>query len=187
MMEEEDRISIPVKYVMTSPVITVKAKEPVTKVADIMGKADVGSVIVTDDEGRPLGIITERDIVKKVVAMNLNAQKVKSQDIMSQPLITINQETELKDAARLMNRANVKRLAIMYKGKLMGIISSKDILGVTPELIETIIEKARIKERRFTPRAGEAVVGYCEVCGQWSDALMDMDGKFLCDDCREEG
>lgn len=186
LMGEEDRLSLPVKYVMTSPVITVKVDEPITRVADLMDKADVGSVVVIDERERPVGMITERDIVKRVVAKNLNAERLRSQEIMSQPLITVDPETDLKEAARLMNRANIKRLAVIYKGKLMGIISSKDILDVTPELLETIIERARIAERRFVPHGGEAVVGYCEVCGQWSDTLMEENGKFLCEDCREE-
>ncbi|MBS7609878.1 CBS domain-containing protein [Candidatus Bathyarchaeota archaeon] len=186
MMDEEDRLSLPVKYVMTSPVISVRIDDPITKVAELMEKADVGSVVVVDEKDRPVGMITERDIVKRVVAKRLNAEKVKSREVMSQPLITVDPETDLREAARLMNRANVKRLAVIYKGKLTGIVSSKDILEVTPELLETIVERAKITERRFVPQAGEVVVGYCEVCGQWSDTLMEFNGKFLCEDCREE-
>jgi Zn finger protein HypA/HybF involved in hydrogenase expression len=75
----------------------------------------------------------------------------------------------------------------MYKGNLVGIISSKDILSVTPELIEIISETARIEN----PSAEETVesaplAGYCDRCAAWSDSLKEVEGEFLCEDCRAE-
>jgi hypothetical protein len=70
----------------------------------------------------------------------------------------------------------------MYKGQLVGIISSKDILSVTPELIEIIQEKAKISA---SEEAAETfpLAGYCDNCGAWSDNLKEVDGTYLCEDC----
>jgi len=183
---ETAKTTVAVKYVMTSPVVTAKGKEPVTKVAMIMDKHDIGSVIIVDDKDRPAGILTERDIVKRVVAKKRDAKEVKAEEAMSKPLVTIEPEVDIKEAARLMSVRDVKRLGVMYKGKLVGIVSSKDILAVTPELLEVLMEKVRITERPVMPLGGQAVVGYCELCGQWSDSLEEVNGKTICEDCREE-
>lgn len=186
MAVETAKTTVAVKYVMTSPVVTAKGKEPVTKVAMIMDKHDIGSVIIVDDKDRPAGILTERDIVKRVVAKKRDAKEVKAEEAMSKPLVTIEPEVDIKEAARLMSVRDVKRLGVMYKGKLVGIVSSKDILAVTPELLEVLMEKVRITERPVMPLGGQAVVGYCELCGQWSDSLEEVNGKTICEDCREE-
>lgn len=185
MTIEDVRPSIPVKQVMTSPVITIKEWEPIIRVAEIMRVNDIGSVVITDERDRPEGMITERDIVTRVVASKLDPNQVRADQAMSSPLRTIDQEADVREAARLMNRGNVKRLGVMYKGKLVGIISSKDILTLTPELLEIIREKARVIERKIYPAEEQPMVGYCELCGQWSDTLEEIDGKSLCEDCSE--
>ncbi|MEM2906106.1 MAG: CBS domain-containing protein [Candidatus Bathyarchaeia archaeon] len=172
-----------VKHVMTSPVVTVTGKEAVTKVAEIMDAHRIGSVVVIDEKERPQGIITERDIVTRVIAKKLNPKTVKAEQAMSKPLVTVDPEATVREAARLMNKRNVKRLAVMYKGRLVGILSSKDILAITPELLEVLIEKAKVVAGAPVRPEGQAVVGYCELCGQWSDTLEELNGRFLCEDC----
>ena len=176
-----------VKDVMSSPVITVNEEETVEKVAQLMDKYRLGCIIVTSKDGKPIGIITERDLVIRVLAKNLLPSKLKAKDVMSSPLMTINPDATISEAARMMSRLNIRRLGVVYRGELVGIISSKDVLAVTPELIEIIQEKARIKsqgsggEIETTPLAG-----YCDRCGAWSDDLREVEGQFLCEDCRIE-
>ena len=176
-----------VKDVMSSPVITVNEEETVEKVAQLMDKYRLGCIIVTSKDGKPIGIITERDLVIRVLAKNLLPSKLKAKDVMSSPLMTINPDATISEAARMMSRLNIRRLGVVYRGELVGIISSKDVLAVTPELIEIIQEKARIKsqgsggEIETTPLAG-----YCDRCGAWSDDLREVEGQFLCEECRIE-
>ena len=99
-----------------------------------MDMKDLGAVIVQNKAGKSIGIITERDIVKRVVAKNLKPDTVKAKEIMTTPLVTIEPEATISDAARRMTRLDIRRLGVIYKGNLVGIISSKDILGVMPEL-----------------------------------------------------
>ena len=176
-----------VRDVMSSPVITVNEDETVEKVAQLMDKYRLGCIIVTSKDGKPVGIITERDLVVRVLAKNLLSSKLKAKDVMSSPLMTVGPDTTISEAARIMSRLNIRRLGVVYRGELVGIISSKDILAVTPELIEIIQEKARIEsqgsseETETTPLAG-----YCDRCGAWSDDLREVEGQFLCEDCRIE-
>jgi CBS domain-containing protein len=178
-----------VKDVMSSPVITIEEDAPANRVAELMDKHGLGCIIVTSKEGKPLGIITERDLVVRVLAKNVKPDSLKAKEVMTTPLITIEPDETISEAARKMNRLNIRRLVVIYKGQLIGLISSKDILGVMPELIETIQEKALIeRESRAQEMAEEesSLAGYCDRCGAWSDTLKEVNGEFLCEDCRIE-
>ena len=186
MVALEIRSEMLVKDVMSSPVVTADDSTPASDVAKLMEKHNVGCVIINDKTGRPIGIITERDLVVRVVAKNLHPGKIKAKEIMSSPLVTISSEKTVSDAAREMSRLNIRRLGVMYKGELVGIISSKDILAVTPELIEIIQEKARIENQSIMEEhEGFSSAGYCDSCGEWSDDLREVEGSFLCEECRE--
>ena len=130
--------------------------------------------------------IRDRDIVERVVAKDIKPSEIRAKEIMSAPLVTIDSEKTISDAAREMSRLNIRRLAVMYRGELAGIISSKDILAVTPELIEIIQEKARIENQNLIGESeGSSSAGYCDNCGEWSDDLREVEGSFLCEECRE--
>jgi len=182
-----------VRDVMSSPVITVDEEAPANRVAELMEKHGLGCIIVVNKEGKPIGIITERDLVARVLAKNLKPDTVKAKDVMTTPLITIEPDETINEAARKMSRLNIRRLGVVYKGELVGLISSKDILAVMPELIETIYEKALIEGENMTQTIPEETIeeeaslsGYCDRCGGWSDNLKEVDGAFLCEDCRAE-
>jgi signal-transduction protein with cAMP-binding, CBS, and nucleotidyltransferase domain len=166
-----------VKDVMSSPVITVGEKETIDKVAQFMEMQKLGCIIVTDKDGRPLGIITERDLVTRVLAKNKLPSKLKAEEVMTAPLITISPDETLTNTARQMSRLNVRRLGVLYKGDIVGIVSSKDVLAITPELIETIQEKARIESANTEEISeGSPMAGYCDRCGQWSSRLKEFEG-----------
>jgi len=171
---------------MSSPVVTVNEKEPVTKVAQLMGKHDLGCIIVTGKDGKPSGIITERDLVARVLAKNRPRYKLAAKNVMTAPLITIEPDETLSEAARRMSRLNVRRLGVMYKGELVGIISSKDILAITPELIEIMQQKAKIEGETVAEEGYPQMAGYCDFCRQWSDTLEEVEGSFICEGCKTE-
>jgi CBS domain-containing protein len=176
-----------VKDVMSSPVMTVDETEHVDEVANLMDLQQLGCIIVTDTDGRPLGVITERDLLTRVLAKNKLPSKLTAKDVMTSPLITIKPDETLSNAARQMSRLNVRRLGVIYKGDLVGIVSSKDILAVTPELLETIQEKIRIESGNVEEDLqSPPMAGYCDRCGQWSSRLREVEGEFVCEDCRED-
>ena len=183
--EDEVRTSVPVRDVMSTPVISVHENENAESVAVLMDKHEIGSIIVSDSENHPLGIITERDIVCRITAKNLKPSRVKARDVMSSPIKIIGPDIDIKDAAAQMRSGIIRRLVVMEKGRMIGIVSSKDIVGITPSLIEVIVEKARITSTPLLPIGTEAA-GTCERCLQWSDVLQRFEGRFLCDECRIE-
>jgi len=177
--------SIPVKDVMTSPVITVSEDDNVEHVAKLIAEHDVGSIVVTNHKGNPIGVITERDIAVRVTAKNLLPSTVKAREAMSSPLRTVDPNTDIKEAAERMQKYGIRRLVVIDKGRMVGIVSSRDIVAITPALIEIIMEKARIT--RGLPLVRDtSSVGYCDQCRQWSDTLVIVDGRFLCEECRIE-
>jgi CBS domain-containing protein len=184
------RTTMLVKDTMSSPVVTTDENAPSNKVARLMDENKVGAVVVTNKEGKPLGIITEKDLVIRVLSKNLTPSAVKAKDIMTSPLVTIEPEATISEAARKMSSMNIRRLGVLYKGNLAGLVSSKDILSVMPELIEIIQERNRIESAdrpEETEEVEEAPIsGYCDRCGVYSDSLKDVNGQNLCEDCRIE-
>jgi CBS domain-containing protein len=178
-----------VKDVMSSPAVTVQESVTANKIADLMSKHEYGCIIVASKDGKPIGIITERDLVVRVLAKNAKPDTVKAKDVMTAPLMTIEPDATISEAARRMSRLDIRRLAVTYKEKLVGIVSSKDVLGVMPELLETLQEKARLEGENMAEEAEKEaapLAGYCDHCGVWSDDLKEIDGQFYCEDCRIE-
>ncbi len=182
MSRRADLPKVSVREIMSSPVITVKKGENAAKVAKLMIDNKIGSVIVVDEEKNPIGIITERDIVRIMASGTLDPERTKAEDIMSQPLRAISPELGIEEAAKLMRQLGVKRLPIMEKGALVGIVSSGDIIRVTPSIIEILLERSRIGPAAPEPKVS-SLMGYCDLCGAWSDGLRPKDGQYVCEDC----
>lgn len=116
-----------VRSVMTKPVITTKTHSNVHEAAELMSRKSVGSIVVTYEE-KPVGIVTERDMVERVVAEGLDASKVQIKEIMSKRLITISTNMSIIEAIRLMQKKKIRRLLIVENKKLIGIVTQRDLL-----------------------------------------------------------
>lgn len=173
---------VAVKDVMSSPVRTVKERDNVTKVAKTMARNNIGSVVVVDRKRKPLGMITEKDVVRRVAAKGFHPNKINAGKIMSKPLRTVEPTLDVRDAAKRMKQLKVKRFAVMDAGRLVGIVTGTDIVEITPALIDVMEEKSRIRPI-VQPRETSALAGYCDQCSSWSDDLKGRDGSFLCSDC----
>ncbi len=173
---------------MSSPVITMNEDAASNLAAAAMDQNDLGCVIVINKSGQSIGIITERDLVVRVLSKNLKPDTVKVKEIMTTPLVNIEPEATISEAARRMNRLDIRRLGVIYKGNLVGIITAKDVLGVMPELIEIIQERSRIEGEDRAEEEGEEVPlsGYCDRCNVYSDTLKERNGQNICDECRIE-
>lgn len=178
------RTRVLVREVMNSPVITANPEDTIKSVSEKMTLAGVGSVVLVEND-LPIGIVTEGDIVAKVVSKDLQPSSAKSRDVMSAPLRTIESEEEIITAARQMAKYKVKRLGVTYKRNLVGIISISDVVAVTPELFDIISEK-RVMMTGEDARQPSFLAGYCDQCNQWSDALLEIDNRFVCEECRTD-
>jgi len=174
-----------VRDIMNSPVISVSPQENVRDVAKKMRSENIGSIIVMDKDGKPLGLVTDYDIVTQAVAKDAKPSSLKAGDVM-QELHTIESEESITEAARLLRKHGIKRLGVVYKDRLVGIISASDVIAVTPDLVAVVSEKAGIIRGELGRPAGK-VSGYCDECGEWSDLLQyDEEGAFICEVCRGE-
>jgi CBS domain-containing protein len=177
---------IPVRDIMTRPVITAGTDLDVLSAAKKMGSANVGSLIIVSD-GNPTGILTERDLVKKVIAEGIDPRTIKVAEVMSTPVVSIEPEASLREAAALMLRSGVKRLPVISKKRLVGIITDTDLVSgssmgmsdILSDLLEMHRESVHFEPSQGMPR------GICEVCGQLSDTLESVNGELLCWSCRD--
>lgn len=177
------RTRVLVGQVMNSPVITASPNETAKDLALKMIEYKVGSIVITESD-EPVGIVTDGDMALKIIAKDLKPSKVLARDIMSSPLHTIDSEKDIREAARAMRNQGIKRLGVTHNSKLVGIITMSDIVSVTPEVMDVISEKARIMAGEPRKKRGY-LAGYCDSCNQWSDYLLEVDGRFLCENCRE--
>ncbi|MGP3667248.1 MAG: CBS domain-containing protein [Candidatus Bathyarchaeota archaeon] len=184
-MSKTEKTVVKVCDIMKAPVVTIGENVSISGVAKLMVEKNVGSVVVVDVVKKPVGIITAADIVKRVVAKNVLPSKVKSRDVMSKPVVTIPPQATVNEAVTRMRNFGVKRLVVMDKGEIVGMVSSLEILNIKPKLLEVTLEKARLG---ILPSRveGAPLAGYCEVCGQWSEALSDSNGKLVCEECISE-
>ena len=98
-----------------------------------------GFLIVKLDNGRS-GIITEWDIMSKVVALDLDPNKVLLSDIMSVNVINVDPRTPTEKVAEIMNDRNIRRLPVVENGKIVGVVTSKDILRIFKDYMDNITE-----------------------------------------------
>lgn len=127
-----------VKEIMVSPVVTVDAETTIYDASIIMGERKIGSVVVTRDS-KPIGIFTERDLLTKVIANGLDMKNIKVAIPMSSPLITIDEETSVKDAIILMAGRKIMRLPVVREEKLVGMITGTEIFNFLSFFIESLL------------------------------------------------
>jgi CBS domain-containing protein len=172
-----------VRDIMNSPVISASTEASIKDIAIKMKEEKIGSIVIMDKE-KTLGIVTDWDIVSNAVVKDIKPSLLNASDIM-QPLHTIEGEEGVTEAARILRKHNIKRLGVVYKNRLVGIISASDVIAVTPDLVDVISEKSALI-RGETGRSMGNVSGYCDECGEWSDLLQYEEGTFTCEECRGE-
>ena len=131
---------------MKALLVTISYDDTVEKAAKAMKKNDLGSVLVAD--GRKIdAIVTEGDIVRKAVAVGKLDVPIKK--VASKPLLTIRADRDLVEAAKLLARNNIRRLAVVDSaGKVVGMISERDILKISPALYDLIAEREHLAEEQ---------------------------------------
>lgn len=118
---------IPAGTIARRELIDVDEYSSVLEAAARMVKENRGSVTVTR-AGERVGILTERDLLRKVVAKGLDPRSTKVKDVMTSPPVTIDQDRPLREAVDLMNRKGVRRMLVTEKGKVVGIFTLRDIM-----------------------------------------------------------
>lgn len=179
-------LRMPVKDIMTRDVATVDIKSDVPQLAQKMLELDVGSVIITDKK-RPIGIVTERDIVRKIITRNIKPSAISVRELMTTPLITVSAGEDVTEVMHMMVKMKIRRLPVVEMGKLIGIVTDIDLIAVSAEMgsiFSDLIEMHR--EKIFAMETPQRIHrGICEECGDNVDDLVLVNGKLLCESCAE--
>ena len=123
------------KELMSQNVVTITPEASLDEAARLMGEKHIGSLIVVKYK-TPVGIVTERDLLSKVLALGLFLKDEKVEDIMSYPLVGVSHEAKIKEVAQLMITKK-GRLPIFDAGTLVGIITASDLIKSLPDVPET--------------------------------------------------
>ncbi len=133
--------------VMTPNVVTINPDQSVESAARVMANHGISSIIVYDGS-KPLGILTEKDILTRIVAAGRNPREVTVSEIMTNGIVACTPDTSIEDACRTMKQKNIKKLAVIENNTLAGIVSLTDIANRQPELMERLKQKS--PEMEFT-------------------------------------
>ena len=133
-VEKEAEMTLMVEDVMVKEVITIDVNVTITKAADVMNKFEIGCLIAVS-KGKVSGILTERDLLKRVIAQGKDASKVRVRDIMTSPLVIAEPKMDLSEAVKLMFQMKIKKLPVVEGKRLVGLLSLTDIARVQPQML----------------------------------------------------
>ena len=152
--KREGDVSLRVEDVMVREVITIDEDFTVKEAAEIMNKFEIGCLIGVK-KGKANGILTERDVLKRVVAEGKDASKTKVKDAMTSPLVIAEPGMDLAEAVKLMFQMKIKKLPVVDGKRLVGLISLTDIARFQPQMI-TILKQ--LAARQTPPKSMQKVI-----------------------------
>jgi CBS domain-containing protein len=155
MAEKEANSILRVEDVMVREVIKIEGNVTIKEAAKLMNKHEIGCLIAVE-KGKISGILTERDLLKRVVAKAKDASKLRVRDVMTSPLIVTEPTMDLSEAVRLMFQMKIKKLPVMENKRLMGLLSLTDIARFQPQMMGLI---KQIVANLNTPKHMLKVVG----------------------------
>ncbi|MFP3952451.1 MAG: cyclic nucleotide-binding/CBS domain-containing protein [Candidatus Bathyarchaeia archaeon] len=126
-----------VRDIMSTDVVTIEPGSNMKMAARLMGAMRIGSLVVLDEE--PIGIVTERDLLSKVMAKGRDPSKVRVSSVMSSPLVTISKESTIKGAAKTMISGK-GRLVVLEDGRMIGIVTASDLIKSLPDAPDTLLQ-----------------------------------------------
>lgn len=136
---------------MAKRLIIVKPTTTLISAAKLMSKKKVGALAVVK-LGKLVGIVTDGDIIRKVVALGRNLKSVKVGSIMTENPATVTPDDDLYKVSKLMNQKDIKRVLVIDNKKLVGYLSERDLLKIQPGLLDVLTEKLRILQPSFKLR-----------------------------------
>jgi predicted transcriptional regulator len=166
-------MSIETGKVMVDKVITTKKEAAVEDAVKLMNKHEIGCLVVVEN-GKPVGIITERDLLKRVLSKSKELRNMKVMEIMSEPLLSVAPGMQIEQAVKLMFKNKIKKLPVIEKGKLVGLVTLTDILRIQPQLIKMY----KIFSSDLVPRRMKKVFDYYLLLHASFDAT-DIDHRLL--------
>ena len=125
-----------VQHIMSKEVDTFKKNTPLIEATKVMGSKSISCVVVIDDKNLPIGILTERDMIKKVCAKKYDINTLKIQDVMTSPVICISPEMDILKVGNYMVEKKVRRFPVVKDEELVGLVTVTDLLHGTIKYIK---------------------------------------------------
>ena len=155
----------------------------ISQCAEIMRDSKVGGLLVKD-KNKIKGICTEQDIVRRLIAEKKDAQKTKVEDIMITNMKRISPEKDIFEAIVMMRDHNIRHIPVIDNEKFVGLLTMKDVLKIEPQLFDLLVDKLELKEEERKPvNRISNDDGICQICGEFSDNLKEIEGTLTCEDC----
>jgi len=129
------KMSVRMRDIMVTKVVTTTKNSTLEEAVKLMNDHEIGCLVVTENK-KAVGILTERDLLKRILAKSENLKRIKVEEAMSTPLISVEPTVEIGDASKLMFEMNIKKMPIIGKGELLGLVTLTDILRIQPQLIK---------------------------------------------------
>lgn len=186
-----------VKEVLTTEYVGVSESDTVRGAVRLMRTERAACVLVVRGS-EAVGIMTEWDVLG-LIAEGLDPDETTVGDVMSAPVLSIDPDRSLADAADLMARENIRNLVVRRGDDLLGVLTQRDVIAAAGSFRATTArsppEDARVAgnaaESELAPNGGEefpadeyTTQGVCEACGSLADSLWESNGQLLCSDCR---
>lgn len=180
---------ISVGDVMTRNLVTAPPESSLYDCAKIMAKERLNSLLIAKNK-RLIAIITARDVLNALTKNpGINLKKVSALKFASKKLAVIKPSADISHALAKMRALNFRRLPVISKGELIGVITLKDILSIEPHLyneMKHLMDEVRELDKKSISAKNEwPLEGLCDNCGAFSD-LLKVNNQLLCADCREE-
>jgi CBS domain-containing protein len=173
-----------VRDVMTRTVVTAPPDMSAAEAGKKMVENRVGNIIIIK-EGRPVGIVTESDMVAKVISKNVKPGSIKLEQLMSQLLITTKSSDDINDAVLMMAQKKIRRLPVIDDGALVGIITDADVIQASSEINQILDNLIQMNRETILDRRDVIVTqGECEECEEFSEDLRQEEGRLKCPRCR---
>ena len=122
-----------ISEMMSKKVVSVPKKKGLKEIIGIMANSKISSILITEDN-RVVGIITERDLIKKIILKCVNLNKQNVDDVMTKDPITVNSHTDLAEASQMMREKDIRHLPIVDNEKLVGLVTQTDIVKETHKI-----------------------------------------------------
>jgi signal-transduction protein with cAMP-binding, CBS, and nucleotidyltransferase domain len=177
--------TISVKEMMSKPAIIIDYSKSARAAALLMKKKRKGFLVVVKG-GKPIGVLSDSDLINKVIVKKRDASKTKVEEIMASPLITVSPEADAVGAVEKMKKSNIHRLPVVGKGKVIGVLSLTDIARASPDMHHLLEYRQEMKRNPIEIRE-TTTSGICESCANYSERLTHVhDGRWLCESCEDE-
>jgi len=171
--------NLEVRDIMISPVPTIRHDMSLKETIKILVEEKLPAAIVLDNKNETVGYVELYTLVNKVLEGEGDKKII---SFVKRPLPIVKANKRVIDVMRIFTLRKTPIIAVLYKGHIMGYVTTREMIRILPEIIDSILTTKEFEERPLF-KVKTTYMGYCDRCGAWSDKLVEIDGNYYCPDC----